>query len=140
MDTPGQLFVQLRDVHIQLCQCAKFGVASSKIHTLEGSHVEKVLPLWHVLLLPFITGYPTGFCPPVVAIGPQSLSRIRPLVGLQPGKNEKEVQTPFTCPARAMCAPGQLFMWRLDAPVHLCQCAEFGVACQKIHKLRGSHV
>ena len=45
-----------------------------------------------------------------------------------------------TCPARAMCTPGQLFMWRCDAPVPLCQCAKFGVASSKIHKLGGSHV
>ena len=80
MSTPGQLFVQRRDGNIQLCQCTKFGVASSKIPKLEGSHVENVLPLWHVLLVSFITGKPTGFCPPMVAIGPQSLSWIRPLV------------------------------------------------------------
>ena len=29
--------------------------------------------------LPLITGYPNGFSLPMVAIGPQSLSQIRPL-------------------------------------------------------------
>ena len=55
-------------------------------------------------------------------------------------KIKKEVQITCTCSARAMCTPGQLFMWRLDAPVQLCQCAKFGVASSKIHKLGGSHV
>ena len=33
-----------------------------------------------MLLVQLITGYSDGFCPPVVAIDPQSLSLIRPLV------------------------------------------------------------
>ena len=39
MCTPGQPFVQR---HVKVYQCAKFGVASSKIHKLEGSHAYKV--------------------------------------------------------------------------------------------------
>ena len=80
MCTPGQFFIQHRDAPFQMCQCAEFGVASSKNHKLEGSHVKNVLPLWHVLLMPLITGYPNGFCPTMVVIGPKILSRIRPLV------------------------------------------------------------
>ena len=50
----------------------------------------KTFPLCHMLLVPLITGLPNGFGPPMVVIGPQSLRRIRPLVGLQPWKNKKK--------------------------------------------------
>ena len=80
MCIPGEVFIWCCDAPAQLCQCAKFGVATTKIHKLAGSHVKKALPLWHELLVLLITGYPNEFCPAVVAIGPQSLSRIRPLV------------------------------------------------------------
>ena len=43
-----------------------------------------------------------------------------------------------TFPARAMCSPDQLLILRCDDPVHLCHCAEFGIANSKFHKLRGS--
>ena len=128
MCTPGQIFIQRRDGHVEMGQCAKFGVASLKIHKLRGSQVQKTVPLWHVPLVQLITGYPNGFRPPMVAIGPKSLSRIRPLVCPAASENQKEVQILCTCPARARCTPDQLFMWRLDAPVQLCQCAKFGVA------------
>ena len=71
-----------------------------------------------MLLVPHITGYPTGFCPPMVAIVPQSLSRIRPLVW--PAALKKEVQVTCTCLARAMCTIGQRFIWRLN---NLSSCA-----------------
>ena len=32
MYTPGQFFVQCRDYHVQICQCATFGFTGSKIH------------------------------------------------------------------------------------------------------------
>ena len=63
MYTPGQFFIQHRDAPVQMCQYAEFGVVSSKIHKLEGSYVKHVLPLWCVLLVPLITGYPTDFIP-----------------------------------------------------------------------------
>ena len=64
MCTPGHFYIQRRDAAAQMCQCAEFGLASSEIHKLEGSHVKKVLPLWHVLLVPVITGYPNEYCSP----------------------------------------------------------------------------
>ena len=82
ISTPGQIFIQRRDVPVQMCQHAKFSIASSKIHKLGGSH-DKKFRLCHVLLVPLITGYPNGFRSPIVAIGSQSLRRIPPLVGLQ---------------------------------------------------------
>ena len=121
-------------------QCPEFGFASSKIHKLGGSHVYKTVPLWHVLLVPLIAAYHNGTCSPLVSIGPQSLSRIRQLAWPAGLKNRKEVQIICTCSACAMCTLGQLFIWRLDTPVQLCQCAKFGVASSKIHKLGGSHV
>ena len=42
--------------------------------------LKKVFPICHVLLVSLITGYLNGFCLPMVAIGPQILSRICPLV------------------------------------------------------------
>ena len=78
--TPGQISIQRRDAPAQMCQCAEFRVASSKIHKLEGCHVKEVLSLRQVLLVPLIIGYPNGFCLPLVAIGPKSLSRIRPML------------------------------------------------------------
>ena len=39
MYTPGQLFIQRRDGHVEMCQCTKFGVTGSKYHKLGGSHV-----------------------------------------------------------------------------------------------------
>ena len=45
-----------------------------------------------------------------------------------------------TCPARAICAWCQLFIRRCDAPAHMHQCAEFGVASSKTHKTGGSYV
>ena len=83
MCTPDQLIIRRLHAPVQLCQFARLGVTSSKIQKLGGSHVKKSVPLWHVLFVPLITGYPTGFCPRMVVIGPQSLSRIRPLVDLQ---------------------------------------------------------
>ena len=55
-------------------------------------------------------------------------------------KNKKEVQIPCTCPARAMCIPGQISIQRRDGYVEMGQCSKFGVASSKIHKLGGSHV
>ena len=82
MCAQGQISIQRRDASFQMCQCPKFGVAESKIQKLRGFH-DKKIHLWHVLLVPLITGYPNGFRPSMMAIGPQSSSRIRPLVGLQ---------------------------------------------------------
>ena len=87
-------------------------------------------------LVPLITGYPNGLCPPTVAIGPQSLSRIRPLVCPAASKNKKEVQIMCKCPARAMYTLNQLFIWRLDAPAQLSQCAKFGVTSLKNSQTR----
>ena len=66
MYTPDYFFIQHCDAPVQMCQCAEFGVGSSGIHKL-GESLEKY-----------------GFYPPMVAIGPQSLSCIRPLFGMQP--------------------------------------------------------
>ena len=36
--TPSIVSIQRRDAPVQLCQCDKFDVASSKIHKLGGTH------------------------------------------------------------------------------------------------------
>ena len=135
-----QLSVQRRNVHVQMCQFAKFGVAGSNIHQIGEFHVKKVLPLFPVLLMALITGYPNGFCPPMVVIGPQSFSRTRPLVCLQPWKNKKRCKYSARAQHVQCALQTNLFIGLLDASVQLCQCAKFGVASSKIHKLGGSHV
>ena len=59
------------------------------------------LSLWHVLFVPLITGYPFEYCPSMLAIAQQSLSRIRPLVcpaALEYKKRgANSVHLPITC-------------------------------------------
>ena len=116
------------------------GFSSSKFHKLVGSHVYKVSPLWHVLLLPPSTGNHNGTCPPTGTVGSQSLSCVRPLIWPAALEKQRELQILCTCPAHAMYTPGQLFIEYRDTTFQLCHSAEFGVASSKIHKLKGSHV
>ena len=128
-----------------LCPCSDvpmFRVWCRQLKNWQTRRIQclKSFPLWHVLVVPLIAVYHNGTCSAPVSIGPQSLSVVRPLVWPVALSKEKEVQIICTCPARAMCTPGQLFIWRRDAPVQLCPCAKFRVASSKIHKLGGSHV
>ena len=75
----GQLFIQHRYIPVLLYQYAAFSVTSSKIHKLGGSHVHKVVPHWHVLLVAPRIGNHNGLCPPMVDISQQNLGHFHPL-------------------------------------------------------------
>ena len=139
MYTPGQLLIWRLDAPVQMCQCAKFCVASSKNSQTRRIPYLKSLPPLARAFVPLIAAYRNGTCSLLGSIGPQNLSRLRLLVWPAALKNKKEGQISWTCPARAMCTPGQLFIWRRYVPVQMCQCAEFGFASSKINKLGGSH-
>ena len=50
------------------------------------------------------------------------------------------VQITRTCPARAVCTPGQIFRECRDTHVIVYLCTEFGVSSLKFHKLGGYQV
>ena len=79
MHTPGNFLYR---VMMEMSRCANVPSLVSLAQKLTNSedHGLKVFPLWHVLLVLLITVYPNRFCPPVVAVDPQRLRRIRPLV------------------------------------------------------------
>ena len=66
-----------------LTRCADVAslvLIAQKITNSEDPMFKIAFPLWHVLLVPLITRYPNEYCPPMVAIGPKSLSLIHLLL------------------------------------------------------------
>ena len=69
-----------------------------------------------MVLVPLVTEYPNGFCPPMVAVGPQSLSRIHPLVWSAAWKNTKRCK--FCARAQhVQCTPQVSFLYNIVMPL-----------------------
>ena len=113
-------------------RCTEFGVTDSKFYKVEVSAANKIAPHWHVHLGPHNTAGQNGTCAHIH-------SSYRPTTfdpcahrGLICGiEGKKEMQITCTCPARAMCAQGQLFIHRCDANTIVYQSAGFGFAALK---------
>ena len=76
---PISTFIQRPAAPVHLCHCAKFGIASSSIHTLGGSYAYEVFSACHVLHVLLSTGSRNRTCPLTITIDPQSLNFVRSL-------------------------------------------------------------
>ena len=121
-------FLQYRDIPVVLYQYDVFSVPSSKTHKLRGSHVHKVLPHWHVLLLALVKVGGKRF---------DSYMSTRLACSL---KKDKEVQILCTCAVRAIYTPGKL-LYSIVIPLSSSATLPSLVSvAKKIEKLEGSHV
>ena len=137
---PRSALIQCRDALLIVYRCTEFGVASSKFHRLERSHVYNLFSFCTCCLcrltlvrtmarvLPYCRYQLTKFEPCPSFLSSCTLELI------------KGVRITCMCPPRAMCTTGQLFIQHRYISVLLYQCAAFSVNSSKIHKLGGSYI
>ena len=116
---------------IELHQCTKFDVDSSKFPYTGGPLSNKLFRSWRAQPASYRNGKHKSIYPGEAYMKPASLSSAARTVWPVGAAKELQVQNICTCTARAHCTPAPFFI-RLQvslAKVH--PCTEFGVASSK---------